>query len=146
MFTRRTATVTMSAPEASCACAMTACDEYLPVPTISRDVNVRPAMVKVVSAIAKACLCVSVLCGPSHRRARLAAADEVHDLDAVAVTDERRRERMALENHEIVLDGDAPRIDLERSAAVLRTDNGWSSSKDSPLSVMRTGVAAKNCT
>ena len=46
MFTRRTATVTMSAPEAACACAITACDEYLPVPTISRDAKVRPAITK----------------------------------------------------------------------------------------------------
>ena len=68
MFTRRTATVTMSAPEASCACAITACDGYLPVPTISRDVNVRPAIDEG---------------GPDHRR--LPAADEVDDLDLVAV-------------------------------------------------------------
>ncbi len=46
MFTRRTATVTMSAPEASCACTMTAFDEYFPVPTIKRDAKVRPAMMK----------------------------------------------------------------------------------------------------
>ena len=45
MFTRRTATVIMSAPEASCACTITAGDEYLPVPTISRDENVLSAMV-----------------------------------------------------------------------------------------------------
>ena len=51
MFTRRTATVTMSAPDASCACAITACDGYLPVPTMSRDENVRPAMVKGVSVM-----------------------------------------------------------------------------------------------
>ena len=44
MFTRRTATVTMSAPDASCARCMTANDEYLPVPTIRRDANSRPAM------------------------------------------------------------------------------------------------------
>ena len=44
MFTRRTATVIMSAPDASCACTMTAGDEYLPVPTMSRDANVLPAM------------------------------------------------------------------------------------------------------
>ena len=44
MFTRRTATVTMSAPEASWAWAMTMFDGYLPVPTMRRDRNVRPAM------------------------------------------------------------------------------------------------------
>src|SRR5687767_12415910 len=51
MFTRRTATVTMSAPEAACACAITACDEYFPVPTIRRDLNSRPAITNGVSAI-----------------------------------------------------------------------------------------------
>ena len=35
---------------------------------------------------------------------------------------------MALENHEIVLDGDAPRIDLELCSNS-STDNGWSSRK-----------------
>ena len=44
MFTRRTATVTMSAPDASCAFTITACDGYLPVPTIRRDANVLPAI------------------------------------------------------------------------------------------------------
>ena len=36
----------MSAPEATCASAMTACDGYLPVPTTSREPNVRPAMMR----------------------------------------------------------------------------------------------------
>ena len=49
MFTRRTATVTISAPDAACACAITACDGYFPVPTISREVNVRPAITNGVS-------------------------------------------------------------------------------------------------
>ena len=47
MFTRRTATVIISAPDASCAFTITDGDEYLPVPTIRRDVKVLPAMVKV---------------------------------------------------------------------------------------------------
>src|ERR1043166_4119004 len=41
-----TATVTMSAPDASCAFAMTALDGYLPVPMMSRDWNVFPAMTR----------------------------------------------------------------------------------------------------
>ena len=45
MFTRRTATVIISAPDASCACTMTAGEEYLPVPTIRRDENVLSAIV-----------------------------------------------------------------------------------------------------
>ena len=40
MFTRRTATVIMSAPEASCALAITDGEAYLPVPTINREANV----------------------------------------------------------------------------------------------------------
>ena len=43
-FTRRTATVTISVPLARCASAITACEGYLPVPTMSRDRNVFPAM------------------------------------------------------------------------------------------------------
>ena len=46
MLTRRTATVTMSAPDASWARCMTGNDEYLPVPTIRRDLNSRPAITK----------------------------------------------------------------------------------------------------
>src|ERR1043165_10062601 len=95
MLTRRTATVTMSAPDASCACAITACDEYLPVPTMRRDRNVRFAIVKGVSTMA------------------LSATHEIDDLDAVAVADEGRCEHRAPDDHLIVLDGHAPRIDVQ---------------------------------
>ncbi len=47
MFTRRTATVTISAPEASTAAAFSSKLLYLPVPTISREAKVRPATVQV---------------------------------------------------------------------------------------------------
>ncbi len=47
MFTRRTATVTISAPDASSAAAFCAKLLYLPVPTMRRDVKVRPATVQV---------------------------------------------------------------------------------------------------
>ena len=43
----------------------------------------------------------------------VSSADEVHDLHLVALGDERRVERAALEHDAIVLDGDAPRIDLQ---------------------------------
>jgi hypothetical protein len=46
MFTRLTATVIISAPDASCAFTMTDGEEYLPVPTINREVNVLSAIVK----------------------------------------------------------------------------------------------------
>ena len=49
MFTRRTATVTMSAPDAAWQSRITWCDGYFPVPTMSRDRKVRPAMTKGVS-------------------------------------------------------------------------------------------------
>jgi hypothetical protein len=51
MLTRRTATVTISAPEASCARTITAGDEYLPVPTMRREENVRFAMTSVSDAM-----------------------------------------------------------------------------------------------
>src|SRR5689334_5249688 len=47
MFTRRTATVTISAPDASTAAAFSSRLLYLPVPTMSREVKVRPATVQV---------------------------------------------------------------------------------------------------
>ena len=47
MLTRRTATVTISAPLASTAAAFSAKSLYLPVPTISREVKLRPATVHV---------------------------------------------------------------------------------------------------
>jgi hypothetical protein len=46
MLTRRTATVTISAPDASTAAAFCSKLLYLPVPTISREVKVRPATVQ----------------------------------------------------------------------------------------------------
>ena len=53
-FTRRTATVTISAPDASTAAAFCSKSLYLPVPTISRERNVRPATVQVSSLAAGA--------------------------------------------------------------------------------------------
>ena len=53
-FTRRTATVTISAPEAMWASAMIVCEGYLPVPTTRRDPNVRPAMTRGSEVIKKA--------------------------------------------------------------------------------------------
>ena len=67
MLTRRTATVTISAPDASSAAAFCSKLLYLPVPTISREVKVRPATLQV-SPIS-------------------AAADEGDDLIIVAILD-----------------------------------------------------------
>jgi hypothetical protein len=46
IFVRRTATVTICAPLASMARAVCCMSLYLPVPTKSRDVKLRPATVK----------------------------------------------------------------------------------------------------
>src|SRR5206468_2069460 len=94
MFTRLTATVTISAPDASCACIITAGEVYLPVPTIRRDSNDFPAMTRL------SCI-------------RLSTTDEVHDFHAIAVPDDGVRVRRALEHVEVVLDRDPARIDLE---------------------------------
>src|SRR3954469_18389303 len=92
MFTRRTATVIISVPDASCAWIMTAGDEYLPVPTNSRDVNVFPAIVR------RSALAISPL--PS--ALVLPATHKVHDLDLVAFAHHRRAERVAFQDGEIV--------------------------------------------
>src|SRR5947209_2983919 len=97
MFTRLTATVTISAPDASCAFTITGGELYLPVPTMSREEKVLSAMVSLSMVLS----------------ALLSAADEVHDLHPIAVADERLAERRTLEYDEVVLDGDAARIDLE---------------------------------
>src|SRR4051812_46688067 len=84
MFTRRTATVIISAPEASCARTITAFDGYLPVPTKSRDE-------KVLSAIVNR----SIALGP--QPSSLAAADKVHHFDRVPLAHQRRGKGGALE-------------------------------------------------
>src|SRR6188474_2315265 len=94
MLTRRTATVIISAPDASCACTMTAGDEYLPVPTISRDVNVLSAIVNL-STVA------------------LPSADEIDDFHLIAVAYQRRIVGGAPDDDEVVLDGDAARVDFQ---------------------------------
>ena len=53
-----------------------------------------------------------------HARQSLPAADEVHDLDRVAVADDDVGEGVALENGEVVLDGDAARVDVEPAQQV----------------------------
>src|SRR5436190_4882802 len=107
MFTRRTATVTMSAPDAACACAMIGCEEYFPVPTMSRDLNTRPAMVNGESFIALS------LDRRDRAAAAAPAADEIHDLNLVAVAHQRGSERVASHNDHVVFDGDPPGIDVQ---------------------------------
>src|SRR3954468_15015375 len=98
--TRRTATVTISAPEASIAVAMVALSRYSPVPTMRRERNSRPPRVNGVSKSVSGVVRIAVIVAPSGglvvpRRARddasgkitasrLASADEVHQLDRIA--------------------------------------------------------------
>src|SRR4030095_958973 len=125
MFTRRTATVTISAPDASKACAITANDEYLPVPTIKRDLKVRPAMTNGVSVNSqlptKSTITHSTINNESpikdHESPNvlLATAHEIDDLDRVALVDDDVGKPLALDDLEVVLDRHATRIDIQTS-------------------------------
>src|SRR5918999_1977570 len=106
MFTRLTATVTMSAPDASCACAMTGNEGYLPVPTMSRDRNVRPAMTNALSVTR-----IQNEEWDSASRQSRAPTHEIHDLHAITVVDDDMSERVAFQYGEVVLHRDAARID-----------------------------------
>src|SRR5437763_12000517 len=72
MLTRRTATVTTSAPEASIAFWVSTKSLYLPVPTHRRDRNSTPAMVNLSSFMR--CL---------------ASADKPDDLDSISISKRR---------------------------------------------------------
>src|SRR5262245_37195233 len=118
MFTRRTATVTMSAPEASCACAITGNDEYFPVPTMSRDLNVRAAMTNGVSVnsqrphspITNRQSTTNHQSKIAIHQCSLATTNEIHDLDRVAFTDDDLGKPTALDDVLIVLDRNPARI------------------------------------
>src|SRR3954447_25254221 len=103
MFTRRTATVIISAPDASCARTITAGDEYLPVPTISRDENDLSAIVSrstVPSANPE-----SRIPSRAHPESRIPSsspADKIDDFDLVTLADDGAGERVALQHDEIV--------------------------------------------
>src|SRR3954454_3432436 len=95
MLTRRTATVTMSAPDASWACRMTANDEYFPVPTISRDLNSRPAITS------------------GSFISFTPTAHEVDDFNLVAVLHAGAVVERALDHREVVFHGNAARVDAQ---------------------------------
>src|SRR5262245_54109981 len=96
ILTRRTATVTISAPDASTAAAFSSRLLYLPVPTISRELKVRPATVQV-SVFTD---CGAFISTPS---------DEMDDLERVAVGDRDLAQLRARHDLEITLDGDLAR-------------------------------------
>src|SRR5438132_4661725 len=94
MFTRRTATVTISAPEASIARRVSAKDAYLPVPTIRRERYSRPA---------------------SRKGSFISSApDEMDDLDPVALAERGCPVFGARHDGAVHLDRDATRPEPER--------------------------------
>src|SRR5579862_5950138 len=98
-FTRRRATVTISAPAASAAAAFWAQSLYLPVPTISRERKLRPATLQLYSAWTD----------PSMS----AASDEVHDLNAVAVDEPRLPIGRPRHDLQVALDRDLAPVQTE---------------------------------
>src|SRR3954463_11930124 len=103
--TRRTATVTTSAPDASIAAIICAFDAYFPVPTNSRERNSRPPMMNGVSSVGSRS--GAAVTSPS--------SDEMHDLQHVTLAEHDRRVRVAIaQDGPVVLDHDEARIELQR--------------------------------
>src|SRR5690349_8665083 len=92
--TRRTATVTISAPDASSAARVCAMSRYLPVPTKSRDAN-RCAPIEKASSISS-------------------SAYELHDLESIAFVDARLRVLGAGNDLGVALDCDELIAEAER--------------------------------
>src|SRR3989454_463331 len=101
--TRRTATVTISAPDASIARAIVSLSRYFPVPTMRREWNERPPMVNGVSRIVS--IAVVMRSTPSH---------EMHQLDRVARPDGHCPERRTPHDRAVVLHDDDARVERER--------------------------------
>src|SRR6266853_1820741 len=102
-FTRRTATVTMSAPDAEIACVIVSLSRYFPVPTIKRDRNVRPPMVSGMSF--RTASAVVIASSASH---------EMHELDRIARRHAHRGEGGPAHDRAIVLHHDGPRVEVQR--------------------------------
>src|SRR5258705_12127508 len=100
MFTRRTATVTISAPLSSTAARVSAKSLYFPVPTISRDLNDLPPRSNEVSLSFASCILVpaNLVSSP---------ADEVDYLDVVTRLDHGPRVAGLGDNLAINFDRDA---------------------------------------
>src|SRR5690348_9730345 len=111
--TRRTATVTISAPEASMARTMVSLSRYFPVPTIRRDWNVRPPILKGVSRSVSTAVVIAST--PS---------DEVHQLDRIPFGDGHAGETGASHDGAVVLHHHDPRIELERREQLEEGDPG----------------------
>src|SRR5438874_6833318 len=130
--TRRTATVTTSAPDASIASIICAFDAYLPVPTIRRERNSRPAITKGCGSAS-----VAVSCAPAIPEIRSACAigisapaHEVHDLDRVVGGElERCKGGAVAKDGPIALDDHGARVETQRRKEFRKSPTGW----DAPL-------------
>src|SRR5215210_1368866 len=101
--TRRTATVTTSAPDASIAAIICSFDAYFPVPTIRRERNSRPPINSGESWTGRLIVAISA---PAH---------EMHDLEDVAVAAHASAKRLAVaEDLPVVLDDHHPRGQRQR--------------------------------
>src|SRR4029079_10268128 len=123
--TRRTATVTTSAPDASIASIICAFDAYLPVPTISRERNSCPAItsgwgsISVSGEIRSAC----AISAPAH---------EVHDLEYVIRRElERSKGGSITHDDPVALDDHRARVELEGRQIVRQCPSRWDASLDS---------------
>src|SRR3989304_229357 len=105
MLTRRTATVTMSAPEASITRLVSAKSLNFPVPTIRRDFSSIEPMRKRSSAIP--------------------ASDEVDDFNPIPLLDRRGREGAPLDNRQIHFDRHAIRDDAEIGEQSINRRPAW---------------------
>src|SRR5690606_11410984 len=106
--TRRTATVTTSAPEARIASTICSFDAYFPVPTIKRDRNVRSPITRGASA------CGLVFDGTACVVMRSATANEVHQLEHVTIHKRPRIELVAVaQDLPVVLHDDQAGVELQ---------------------------------
>src|SRR5688572_6055298 len=111
----------MSVPEARCASAITACEGYLPVPTMSRERNVLPAItsgsdIRVdLTQLPTTNYQLPKKQLPTAKKptSKLTAAYEVDDFDLVAVLQHRRVIRVAFDDDHVVLDCDASSVDAQ---------------------------------
>jgi len=105
--TRRTATVTISQPEASWHSRISSFELYLPVPRISLDPKARPAMVRGAS------------CGRES-----ATTDEGHDFHAVAFADRRFLVVSLSHQASVQLDRDRPAHEAQRFEGATHRSRG----------------------
>src|SRR5262245_8597930 len=101
-FTRRTATVTISAPAASMEWTMLSLSRYLPVPKISRERNVRPAITSGWSGTPVST--VVAISTPSNK---------MHELEHITTLHGHAGEFSSVQDFPIVLDHDQLRIELQ---------------------------------